>query len=593
MRNFFLLFALCCISCFAQDIHAQKIKTLIVTGQEGAHSWELTSDCIKKTLENSGMFSVDMSITPARGEDMSPYKPNFKKYDLVVLAYGGPSFPEATQKNFEDYVNNGGGVVVVHASTIPFPKWEAFNEMTGLGGWNDRSEKSGPYVYWKNDRFVYDYSAGSGGYHGRQRPFTITHRNPEHPILQGLPEEWEHVKDELYIRMRGPAKNMDILATSVDVDEDIERHEPMLWTVNWGKGKIFVTLMGHVDVNGESVYAMECTGFQVTLLRGAEWAATGKVTQAVPDDFPQKGKISLRPDFKAPKSTTPVSRQMRRQEKIKTLLVTGEDGNHGWESGSDALWQILKNSNLFAVDMAVAPPQSEDIASFNPPFQQYELVVLNYGGNTWSKPVQENFEEFVAQGGGVVLIHSSVLPMPEWQAYNEMAGLGGWLGRDEKSGPFVYWQNDQIVYDTSPADAGFHGPQHPFTVIHRQPEHPILKGLPKAWGHFRDELYAKLRGPAKNMEVLATAFDDPELHGSGRHEPILWTVNWGKGRIFVNLMGHVNKNGRGLYAMESTGFQVTLLRGAEWAATGEVTQEPPKDFPKDGNISFRKEFIAP
>lgn len=288
-----------------------------------------------------------------------------------------------------------------------------------------------------------------------------------------------------------------------------------------------------------------------------------------------------------------ISTQIFGQEKIKTLIVTGEDGNHGWRNGSEAIWQILNNSGLFKVDMAIAPPQSEDITPFNPNFQEYELVVINYGGNTWAKRTQENFENFVANGGGVVLIHSSVLPMPEWKAFNEMAGIGAWLGRDEKSGPFVYWKDDQFVYDTTPAEAGFHGPQHPFTVIHRKPDHPILKGLPKAWGHFKDELYGKLRGPAKNMEVLATAFDDPELHGTGRNEPVLWTVNWGKGRVFVNLMGHVNKNPELLYAMECTGFQVTLLRGAEWAATGEVHQDIPKDFPKDGNISFRKDFKAP
>ncbi len=294
------VFLLLCIGiCVTQKSFAQdKIKTLVITGQEGAHSWEWTSDGVKQILENSGLFSVDMSITPSRGEDMSPYNPDFKKYDLVVFAYGGKDFPENTQKNFEEYVSQGGGVVVVHASTIPFLHWKAFNEMIGLGGWNDRSEKDGPYVYWKNGKFIYDYSPGSGGYHGRQRPFTITHRNANHPILKGLPEVWDHVQDELYIWMRGPAKNMEVIATTVDVDKDLERHEPMLWTVNWGKGKIFVTLMGHVDVNQKSRLAIECTGYQVTLLRGAEWAATGQVTQEIPMDFPTQGKTSLQTDFK-------------------------------------------------------------------------------------------------------------------------------------------------------------------------------------------------------------------------------------------------------------------------------------------------------
>ncbi|MDR2916847.1 MAG: ThuA domain-containing protein, partial [Tannerella sp.] len=35
-----------------------------------------------------------------------------------------------------------------------------------------------------------------------------------------------------------------------------------------------------------------------TLLRGAEWAATGKVSQKVPADFPTESQISLRENYK-------------------------------------------------------------------------------------------------------------------------------------------------------------------------------------------------------------------------------------------------------------------------------------------------------
>ncbi len=296
-----LLISLLAVTLLPEGLSAQKkIKTLVVTGQEGAHSWELGSDGIKQTLENSGLFTVDMAITPPRSEDITPFSPDFSKYDLVVFSYGGKTFSETTRKNFEQYVANGGGVVVVHASIIPFTDWPAFNEMTGLGAWGERNEKDGPYVYWKHGRWVYDYTPGSSGYHGLQHSFTITHRNPDHPILSGLPTVWQHVKDELYAKTRGPAKNIDILATTVDMGGDTERHEPMLWTVNWGKGKIFVSLMGHAGNDPELRYSMECTGFQVTLLRGAEWAATGKVTQTVPADFPSEGVTTLRKGFKAP-----------------------------------------------------------------------------------------------------------------------------------------------------------------------------------------------------------------------------------------------------------------------------------------------------
>ncbi|MDH6358888.1 ThuA domain-containing protein [Parabacteroides sp. PF5-9] len=293
------IFSLTCI-CSDQLFAQKKIKTMIVTGQEGAHWWEGGSDGLRQILVNSGLFSVDMAITPPRNEDISSFNPDFKKYDLVVFSYGGKTFSEKTRKSFEEYVANGGGVVLVHASVIPFSDWPAFNEIAGMGGWGGRNEKDGPYVYWKEGRIVYDYAPGSSGYHGLQHSFTITHRQPDHPILKGLPVEWLHFKDELYAKMRGPAKNMQVLATTYDVKGDNTRHEPMLWTVNYGKGKVFVTLMGHAGNDPELRYSMECTGFQVTLLRGAEWAATGQVTQEVPEDFPSKGVTTLRKGFKVP-----------------------------------------------------------------------------------------------------------------------------------------------------------------------------------------------------------------------------------------------------------------------------------------------------
>jgi type 1 glutamine amidotransferase len=91
-----------------------------------------------------------------------------------------------------------------------------------------------------------------------------------------------------------------------------------------------------------------------------------------------------------------------------------------------------------------------------------------------------------------------------------------------------------------------------------------------------------LRGPGENMHVLATAFASPEHGGTGRHEPMIFTINYGKGRVFHTPMGH------GDYSMECVGFIATLQRGAEWAATGKVTQELPKDFPTAEEGKSRK-----
>lgn len=94
--------------------------------------------------------------------------------------------------------------------------------------------------------------------------------------------------------------------------------------------------------------------------------------------------------------------------------------------------QILENSGMFKVDFAFTPDFGGDIATFKPDFHQYDLIVINYGGATWTEPVRKNFEKYVADGGGVVVIHSSVVPMADWKEYNEIIGMGAWDGRNEK-----------------------------------------------------------------------------------------------------------------------------------------------------------------
>jgi hypothetical protein len=167
-------------------------------------------------------------------------------------------------------------------------------------------------------------------------------------------------------------------------------------------------------------------------------------------------------------------------------------------------------------------------------------------------------------------VHAADNSFPKWSAYNRMIGLGGWGGRNEKDGPYVRWKEDlkKFTRDVSPGRGGSHGRRVPFMVVVRDGDHPITKGLPGSWMQTEDELYAKLRGPAENMHVLATGFSAPETGGSGEHEPLLMTIQYGEGRCFHTTLGH------DVQAMQGIAFQVSLQRGTEWAATGNVTLPP-------------------
>jgi hypothetical protein len=264
---------------------------------------------------------------------------------------------------------------------------------------------------------------------------------------------------------------------------------------------------------------------------------------------------------------------------LKLLIVDGQNNHGNWPETTQIMKAALEASGRFTVDVVTHAPQGED-PSFAPAFDTYDVVLSNFGHGAalWSEPTREAFEAYVAGGGGFVVVHAADNSFPEWPAYNEMIGLGGWGGRDEKSGPLVYFNaENQLVRDTSPGRGGSHGPQAPFAIVIRDGDHPITAGLPTLWMHAKDELYNSLRGPAENLEVLATAFA-PETK---RHEPMLMTIQYGRGRVFHTPMGHANES------QQCVGFLTCLLRGCEWAATGDVTLPIPATFPTADSPSLQ------
>lgn len=297
---------------------------------------------------------------------------------------------------------------------------------------------------------------------------------------------------------------------------------------------------------------------------------------------------------------------------IKVLIVDGQN-NHNWRGTTPILKKILEDAKIFSVEVATAPSRpagppkkpsdtkndqvmkiyeeqmaefkkysakyKTDMAAFRPKFKDFKVVVSNYNGEAWPKETQSDFVEFVAKGGGFVCVHAADNSFPEWPEYNAMIGVGGWGGRNEKSGPYVRVRDGKVVHDETRGNGGSHGAQHAFVVEIRDTEHPITKGLPAKWMHATDELYDRLRGPAKNLDVLAFAHADKAKNGSGENEPMLMAIAYEKGRVFHTTLGHSE------VSMKCVGFQTTFARGVEWAATGKVTIPVPSDFPGPDKVS--------
>lgn len=292
---------------------------------------------------------------------------------------------------------------------------------------------------------------------------------------------------------------------------------------------------------------------------------------------------------------------------IKALIVDGQNNHVHWPKTTQMMKQYLEETGRFSVAIARTQflfkgklvdqfplndgkeyqdlKKAKSDPDFSPTFSDYDVIILNsgYGAAPWPEQTQKNFERYMREGGGLVVVHAADNCFPNWKAFNQMIGLGGWGNRNEKDGPYVYINNDgETIRDNSKGPGGAHGPQHEYSIRIRA-DHPITQGMPVQWKHTKDELYQTLRGPAENMTILATAYADPKYKGTDRHEPMVMTVDYEKGRTFHLALGHAD------YSFECVGMITLLLRGTEWAATGDVKQTPlPADFPTDDASSSRK-----
>jgi hypothetical protein len=259
-----------------------KVRVVIIDGQNN-HNWRATTPHLKSMLEKSGRFTVDVSSNLKKGDKPGivvptvPFPPDLEKYDVVVSNYNGGAWPAEFRKAFSDRLAEGKvGFVLFHAANNCFTDWPEFNRMVGMA-W--RNNKFGDRIYFDGDGKLVRVPAGEGSntsetYH----PYAVNLREPKHPIVKEMPKQWMHARDQLMHDLRGPIKDVTVLASSPCPKTKVD--EPILWTVAYEKGRVVHTPMGH------DTAAMSCVGFITVMQRSTEWAATGKVTIPIPKNFP-------------------------------------------------------------------------------------------------------------------------------------------------------------------------------------------------------------------------------------------------------------------------------------------------------------------
>ena len=247
-----------CLTTRAAD--GDKIKLLIFSGANN-HSWKTTTPVLQKMYEDSGRFTVTVT------EDVPHLTAaDFAKYDALVCNYTsypnvlGHRWPAETEKAFLDYIAAGHGFVLFHAASTAWMDWPEFGDLIGLT--------------WQKDAAGKNISG-----HGAHHSFVVAITDKEHPVTQGM-KDFQHVSDELYHRQL-LHKNAHVLATAFSdkAKGGSNTNEAMVVVTDFGKGRSFNCALGH------DPKPMGGAGFQALMLRGTEWAATGKVTIPVPTNW--------------------------------------------------------------------------------------------------------------------------------------------------------------------------------------------------------------------------------------------------------------------------------------------------------------------
>ena len=280
---------------------ARPIRVLIVDGYSN-HDWRLTTALLRGILEPTGLFTVTVSTAPPKADapGWETWRPAFRDHDVVIQNCndygGGPAWPREVREDFETFVRGGGGVYIWHSANNAFVDWPAYNLMIGLG-W--RKKDFGPALALDDSGVLVRIPAGEGRDSGHgPRLDTVVRRLGDHPIHAGLPRAWLTPDIEVYHHCRGPAENLTVL--SYGFDPVTRLNWPLEWVVNYGEGRVYTSVFGHVWKGDTQPERMRCAGVQTLVVRTLQWLARREVTASVPEDFPTESRLSVRPPIPVP-----------------------------------------------------------------------------------------------------------------------------------------------------------------------------------------------------------------------------------------------------------------------------------------------------
>jgi type 1 glutamine amidotransferase len=226
----------------------EPVRALIVTGHNHpAHDWRKVTAALIAVLEQDPRMVVHVTEQP---EDLATAR--IANYDLLVMNYCNwdrAGLSQEAQRNFANYLQQGGGLVVVHFANGAFT--DTLPNKTS--DW--------PEYRTRIVRRIWVHGDGQSG-HDSFGPFQvqITEAGRTHPITAGLGDF--ETTDELYFRQQG---ELPITPLATAHSKVTNQDEPMAWAYEYGKGRVFQTLLGHADVSIRRAGAM--------VRRGAVWSA--------------------------------------------------------------------------------------------------------------------------------------------------------------------------------------------------------------------------------------------------------------------------------------------------------------------------------